>query len=267
MKASGSATDPFHIDPIRTLAPDVQNFDGLTAANKVAVAATSPAVILMIGGSMISNTLDGLLSPVNSTHIFMMPVQNGGLYRAVDPVRGPPYITLSGNGSLGTALVDGLVTSGYCTDAVLMHLGWNSSKAADWGGGGQLYSRIGAGVKRLIAAGLPATHVIYQGGSNDAVAGTDPTAYKASMASVIAAVRAAGCAEPFFINQQTWASGATNSTIRTAQSESVTGTDVYIGFDSDSLNNTYRQVDQTHFNVATGRAAWVSGMVPFIQAH
>lgn len=267
MKGGGSNPDPFILGALTTLGPGEQNFDGLTAAHKPTVVALNPVVILMLGGSMISNTLDGLLTPANPTRIFMMPVQNGGLYRAVDPLRGPLYIGLQAKGSIGTALVDGLVTAGYRTDGVIMHLGWNSSRAADWAAGGQLHSRISAGVKRLIAADLPATHVIYQGGSNDAFAGTDPTAYKASMASIIAAVRAAGCAAPFFINQQTWSNGSTNATIRTAQAQSVTGTGVYIGFDSDTLNSTYRQADNTHFNAATGRAAWVAGMMPFIQAH
>jgi hypothetical protein len=262
-----SAPDPFRIDPLTTLGPEDQNFDGLTLANPATVAASSPAVVMMLGGSMISNSIDGLYTPTNATHIFMMAVQNGGLYRCVDPVRGTLYVGKTANGSVGTALIDALVTAGYCTDAVLMHLGWNSSKAADWATGGQLHSRIAAGIRRLQDAGLAPTHIIYQGGSNDAAAGTTATAYKASMADIIATCRAEGAACPFFINQQTWDNGSTNSTIRTAQSDSVTGTNVYLGFDSDTLDNTYRQADHTHFNASTGRGAWVTGMLPFIQAH
>jgi hypothetical protein len=41
---------------------------------------------------------------------------------------------------------------------------------------------------------------------------------------------------------------------------------VFLGFDSDTITSSGRQADNTHFN-STGRAAWVTGMLPFIQAH
>jgi lysophospholipase L1-like esterase len=263
MKTGGSSSDPFSVATASTLGPDIQNFDGLTLANNVTVAALNPAVILMIGGSMISNSVNSLYTPTNTTHVFMMPFQNGALYRAVDPVRGPPYVV--GNGSIGLSLIDSLVTAGYRTDAVLVHLGRNGTLAADWAIGGQFNPRITSALKRLNAIGLPVTHVIYQGGSNDAAAGTSSASYQASMADVLTTIRAI-TSVPIFINQQTWDTGVTNATIRAAQAASVQGTNVFLGFDSDTLDNTNRQSDQTHFN-STGRTNWTSGMVPFIQAH
>lgn len=98
---------------------------------------------------------------------------------------------------------------------------------------------------------MPVTALLRQQGETDNAAGTTPSAYAASFASMKAKV-AAEIDASWFVARSTYTpGGATNAVIRAAQI--VDGSAVFAGPDTDSLGSGYRYDDQ-HWN-ETGNAS------------
>jgi len=67
---------------------------------------------------------------------------------------------------------------------------------------------------------------------------------------MISNAQAAGFSGRVFVNQESWIRGSTSLSVTAAQAAVVNNRTVFAGANVDSLNATYRNSDNTHFNDA-----------------
>lgn len=223
----------------------------------------------MAGQSNCTNVNPTVFVP-GSAAIDQLNVYDGGSYNFAGPMvgTGNDGIALgggAGNGNVSARLAQLFITNNIFDHVVVASVCIGSTVAADWAPGGKVSLRLPAVIKRFISRGITPTTtswtfaISWWQGETDAVNGTSAASYESSMASIMTAAQNAGflCTNcRFFVNEQTWAAGATSATIQGAQATVVTNdpTHFFVGGNIDSLNASNRIADNTHLN-DTGAAA------------
>lgn len=220
-------------------------------------------VLVTFGDSLGCNVATSAFTPVNA-NVLNYCIYNGATYSAVDPVLG----CSNGGGVLGpgnmfTRLADSVQGTGKFTKTLLVPAGVGGTVVSQWST--DSFLRIKSTFARLAAAGVTAKGVLIQLGANDCSNGTLQAAYTASQAAMIAQIRLY-YAGPIFIATETWFAGAVSAGIVAAQAAAVNhGALIWAGPNTDSLNATNRQADNTHWN-DTGAAACAALWLTALQA-
>lgn len=221
-----------------------------TGYSSVSCTGGSPAVIIFAGQSNATNAVDSAYS-VTQANNRQLNVLDGSCYSSKGTLLG-----VTGSGSNVAARIgDLLISGGSYTNVVLVPMAIGSTSVANWANSTQtpyLYNAIAVVARRLAAQSLTATHVVWMQGETDTQLGTSQANYTASLNVVIGGFRSAGISAPFIVQKETWIGSTTSATVRAAQS-AASGTNVFVGADLDTLDDTNRY-DTTHFN-ATGAAA------------
>jgi hypothetical protein len=207
-------------------------------------------VFVVAGQSNCANTVDTLYTPTNSDKVDNLNVFDGGLYAFVDPPVGCAGILGSWLGRLG----DKLIAASVFERVIFCPIGVSATAIASWVPGGPLNQNLVVAAKRLAAVGLSVTAFLWQQGESNH--GTSRASYAASLADVISTPRDEGFNAPWFLAKSTLIAGATDSNVRGAIDDTVNGTDIFAGADTDTLTGTtYRQASNDPHFTATGADA------------
>lgn len=228
-------------------------------------------ILIAFGQSQASNVLPSLFTPVNSTVVDNFNIYDGADYNVGAAMVG----TTNGINSSGTALGPGnvvarladlFVTNGEFDRVIVVPIAIGGVAISDWSTGHLsapgIGGRFGVAMRRLAARGItPATTgatfaALWMQGETDGVNGTSQAAYQASWATIYAAMLASGysASSRVFVNVETWINGTTYPIIQAAQ-VAIPGGSVFAGANLDTLNATFRQSDNTHFNDTGGASA------------
>jgi hypothetical protein len=240
--------------------PDWDNPNGRVPVDLTSLTGTT-LVLIIAGQSLSTNCADGIYTPTNTGHVLNFSITNGGLYQAKDPLLGCTgyHPNLPGNpwptGHWGSRLGDKLINAGTANNVILVPIGVGGSNILDWQVGGGNNPRYVVTARRLAAAGLTPNALLFeQGESNNN--GTTQSAYAAGLSSMIGTVQGIWPTMPIFVAIASWINGITSSAVQAAQAAAVNhAAGVWAGANADSLGNSYRQSDQTHWNNATGTDA------------
>lgn len=255
-----SLPDPYRIYVEYTEIPDA-TVNGRLAVNlgwnytddrtKVSkVIGTGTGVIITAGQSLSSNSVNAQYTPVHTVDNYNF--MDGSIYTAKDPLLGSDIGYAWPTGCYATRLGDKMIAAGKFTRVVLVSIALGGTTVGQWAAGGGFNHRIAVCAARLAADGITPTYVLWHQGESDTQLGTSQSTYATRMQSVIDQFRAHGISCPIFVAQASWLAGATNSGIIAAQASVVNiPAGVYPGPNTDTLNATYRQADNTHMT-ATG---------------
>jgi hypothetical protein len=202
------------------------------------------AVLLVVGQSNASNTLDATITPPQGVGNFNM--NNGKCYGAEEPLLG----TTNLGGNFATRLASRLIERGDYAAVMLAPIAVGGTYIEEWAVGGRLNGRIVLAVERMQAAGLTATHVLWHQGEGNR---TDSERhYKEKFLTVLKTIRDAGVNAPIFIAQTSICRSDKGEGVRAAQRNLVDPTaKIFAGPDTDELGNEFRY-DACHFNSEGG---------------
>lgn len=222
-------------------------------------------ILVVAGQSNVCCNVTSAYTITNTGKIDNLNPYNGALYVGADPLLGCSAPSNLGPGCCALRIADKLLTANKFDRTILAPIGVNGTSAADWQT--TYANRMATVLKRLAYRGMTPTAILWGQGEQDNFLGTSSAAYQASMNAVIAATRALGYSGPWFIAQQTWRAGVTDSTTQAAQAALVNhGANVWAGPNADSLNATNRQADNTHWNDAGSDAyagLWQTALAAF----
>lgn len=262
---TASADDPFRLS-VRAFG-DPKFGNGYTLVDPRLVAGETTEVWLCIGQSMIANWSYGAYSPTQSrSHMFNL--WDGGVYAMSAQMIGSDIA--AGGYSFIPRLADKRISRSRCARVIACNIALGGRRADEFDGTGSfdnvttfyIKDRIQVACRRLLAAGLTPTHVLYSQGSADAYdSGPTPYAtYLASLQRIIALIRAEGVNAPILVALECLITGSVTvggtgwTNVRTAQAAVVNhGSGVWQGPDHDSLGAGNRG-DAAHWN-ATGADA------------
>jgi hypothetical protein len=203
------------------------------------------AVLLTAGQSNAANYGQMPVSPREGVYNFNW--FDGRCYRARDPLLGA-----DGNGgSVWTRLGDLLVSRGSYDQVLIAPIAVGGSALSRWIPGGDLHRRLVETRRRLQAAGIEVTHVLWHQGERDAELGTSAEQYTEQFGKLVASLRGLGIGAPVFAALASACGGPPSETIRAAQ----LGLPLHIegvrrGPDTDSLANLAYRYDACHFSDA-----------------
>ena len=211
---------------------------------KKAIWHKNAAILLTLGQSNISNTIDGRFEP--GPNVINFSLYDGKCYLAHDPLLGA---TNSG-GNVATRLASKLVNSGAYQVVIVAPIAVGGTFVENWSVGGFLNRRIVVSIKRLHDAGLEPTHVLWHQG--EANAKTPAHEYRAAFFSVFSTIRRNGVFAPIYVAQTSICGSAPAESIRQIQRSLVDPSkNILAGPDTDQLGPEYRH-DGCHFNAAGG---------------
>lgn len=235
------------------------NPNGLVPVTLSSLTGTTLSLIIT-GQSLSTNCVNGTYTATNTGKNLNFSITNGGLYQSKDPLLGCTgyHPNLPSNpwptGHWGIRLADKLINAGVCNNVILIPIGVGGSNILDWQVGGGNNARYAVTNARLNTAGITPSCIMFEQGESNF--GTSQAVYAAALTSMIGTIRGIWPTLPLFIALSTWINGMTDANVRAAQAAAVNhGNAIWAGPDGDSLGNTYRQSDQTHWNNTTGSDA------------
>lgn len=169
----------------------------------------------------------------------------GRVYDARDPL-----LEASGNGgSIWMRLGARLVESGQYDTVVLVPFALGSTAIQRWAPEGNLHGWLLSVIAQAHASGLKFTHLLWQQGEADAMAGTPAEGYKARFGAMLDSIRAAGVDAPIFVARTTiCGKHAGSDELRAAQgSLADPARGIRAGPDTDTLGRALRY-DGCHFS-------------------
>lgn len=267
MVGAASSSDPYTVPELPGYRPGNQNYGGRTQVSAALVGGESTAVILTLGDSLISNTVNSLYTVTQAKHQ-NFNVYNGGLYSAAEPLLGCQTNAANlSSGCFFSRACDTLIANAVYARVIHAPVTVGGSLLVDHAAGGAINGRIGAAYRRLAAAGLPPTAVYVMCGANDKNAGVTEASATASLNSIIATIRTYTACKIFIAKHSNFGL-ATSAAIQNAQVAVLSAPGlVFSGGDMDSLAGTAGNYwDNTHFN-ATGAAAAAALAVAAITAN
>ena len=207
------------------------------------------AVIVTLGQSNAANYGLSRYTPKHDVRNF--DLYDGHCYKAQDPLLGA-----SGTGgNFATPLADALIERGLYTRVIIAPIAMGGSTVEEWADEGMFNRRILVLIRRLFDAGLiPAQILWHQGESDPGMDDTDGRQYRNNLLEVIATFREYGVSAPFFVALATKCGiyprpGGNN--IREGQASTVNQLDnVFLGPDTDTLGDEYRDSEHCHLNAA-----------------
>lgn len=266
MMAAGGAADPFILLENLPGASGALDNKGNYKLDGKTAAALNPAanngILVTFGDSLGANVVTSAYTPSNA-NVYNFCIYNGGLYNAVDPVLGcSGAASPLGPGNMFTRTANSVQGTGKFTNTILVPACVGGTTLAMWST--DQFLRIKSTFARLTAAGITATGVLVQLGANDA--GVLQAPATTSLNAMIAIIKLY-YAGPIFIATETWNGGAVNANVVAAQAAVVNhGSLIWAGPNTDSLNATNRQADNTHWN-DTGAAACAALWLTALQAY
>lgn len=232
-------------------------------------------VLILAGQSLMAAEAPTAYTVTNSTVVDNFNVYDGGMYVHTDPPLGSTwaYQGLGGSGSSCATtqtcgsiigrIADLVVNRGSFARVITVPVAVGGAPIALWDTGGILSGRFCAAMARLAARGITpsVTNVTFAilWGQGEADHGTSSATYKAALGRIQAQAASCGFSGRFFVNEETWLSGAVDATVQSAQTTVVDNVSFWAGGNLDSLNATNRIGDNTHLN-DTGIAAAASLM-------
>lgn len=222
------------------------------------------AVLPIFGQSNNCNVNPSNFTPVNPSVVDNFNIYNGGTYAGTTPLLGCSTSTL-GPGNPFIRLADSLITGSVFDRVIVAPAGIGATTMNMWGA--DQFQRVAVMGRRLAAAKMTATAVLYQQGETDNGNGTSQASYAADLALFIAKVRL-WHSGPIFIARSSWASGAAAANVTNAQVAALTNiaNGIWSLGNMDSLTGANRQADGTHLSDA-GAAAWAALMVTALHAY
>lgn len=205
------------------------------------------AVIVIIGQSNAANYAAGYYFPRYYKQIANLSIQNGKSYIAQEPLLGSDR----DGSSFATRLADKVLAAKLYDHVVLVPIAIGNASAAEWATGGRLNHRIVVAAKRIRAAGLTATHVLWHQGESDAAnPHTTPESYTDAVRSVVATFRVHGIEAPFFVAQATHHRNQTPEGVMAVRAGQKALVDpergIFQGPDTDIIGDEFRD-QRSHF--------------------
>jgi Carbohydrate esterase, sialic acid-specific acetylesterase len=205
------------------------------------------AVIITLGQSNAANY--GLVRNTSKYDVLNFNVYDGQCYRARDPL-------LGASGALGnfaTPLGDLLIERGLYRRVIIAPIAMGGSTVEEWADEGVFNRRILVLIRRLSDAGLTPTAILWhQGEANSGVGDSHGRQYRKNLREVIATFRRYGIEAPFFVALATKCGSyprPNSDNIRDGQVSVVNPLEnVFLGPDTDTLGDEYRDKEHCHFN-------------------
>ena len=233
-------------------------------------------LIITFGDSLSSATDNSAYSPTNATMVQDISIDNGGVYQAATPALGTSNeVAASVSGFWGHRLADKLINAGNTQRVIHGNLGIGSTGTALWATP-QFSWRFGVLYRRLNALGLLSASRIFilsSIGGLDQYQALGTATVQANLATIIAAIRAAGFATtPLYLALSSWGGGGlggvNGTNVRAAILNTIAGTsNTFRGADTDTIAASGRY-DTNHYNATGSDAAatlWyntISGIFP-----
>ena len=207
------------------------------------------AVIVTLGQSNAANYALMRYTPKHDVRNF--DLYNGRCYKAEDPL-------LGASGTLGNfagPLGDLLIERGLYARAIIAPIAMGGSTVEQWADEGRFNRRILVLIRRLFDAGLTPTAILWHQGEGDSGIGdSHGRQYRKNLLEVIVTFRTYGISAPFFVALATKCGGYPRpggDNIREGQASAVNPLDnVFLGPDTDTLGDEYRDKEHCHFNAA-----------------
>lgn len=221
--------------------------------------------LVLLGQSNATNVAVGWPYWQRSRGIWMLDLGSGGLYPASEPLAG---VEAPGTTSFMLRLADEL-TARSARPLVLASAAVGGSSVAQWASGGEYCGRVDDIADALDALALPVLATLWVQGETDCGLGTTTESYSASLADVIARLRARGLARPespLYVPVETYSAGRVSASVQCAQRAAPDGRGVLPGPNLDMLGAQYRQIDDVHFASPRGTETvarlWLEAMRP-----
>lgn len=188
--------------------------------------------------------------------------ESGKCFAAVDPLLGAD----GAGGNFATRLGDILIDAGRYDRVVIVPIGVQGASLSELNG--EYGERIDNALRKLRAAQLTPTHLLFQQGEKDAILTTSRDQYVSMLHALVMRFRAAGLQAPFYLSRSTKCDveGPKNSAaIRAAQEAAVdVALNIRRGPDTDVIGNEGRNpLDGCHMNEAgtlANAALWATFM-------
>jgi hypothetical protein len=201
-------------------------------------------VLITAGQSNIASHVGTAPYSPSSPEVYNFNPHDARIYDLIDPVLGAT--STLGLGSINGRIGDKLISRGVFSKVIICPMAVGGTPVAGWGAG----NRIASVVRRLQAAQLPVSGVLWHQGESDTQAGTSQGSYQADLTTVLLGSINLGIAGPFFIAQNSYYEGATSSAVRAAQAAVCDGVTAILGPDTDVIDDTGRLEDDIHYNDA-----------------
>jgi hypothetical protein len=125
--------------------------------------------------------------------------------------------------------------------------------------------------RRLAAAGLVPTHIVWELGTSDALNGTSQASFTASLQKVVAAIRSVWPTTPLLINTESFNGTAAVAGIAAAQASVIDNVTIFAGANTDSIGASGRYIANVgeppiHFN-STGAPIAATLLEAAVMAH
>jgi hypothetical protein len=260
MSSATSAPDPFRLREWADVPEGgIQSRDGRTQRSPRRDPGETTFVIIVAGQSLTCNYVNAFYTPTHGSKIDILDIYNGGIYAAAEP-----FLGCDGpNGNAYFAVADEFISYGLCDRMILVPIGIRGATVEQYSTGA-LNDRLIVAPRRCAALGLSVSAFFWAQGETDNYHGISQSAYAAGLAQVIATPRAAGFDAPWLLSKSTVWWGEPSAAIRAAIDETVNGTDIFAGADSDAIGMDGRY-DTTHLNAAGSaqlgvryRNAWIA---------
>jgi len=207
------------------------------------------AVIVTLGQSNAANYALTRYTPKHD--VLNFDLYDGSCYMARDPLLGA-----SGTmGNFAGPLADLLIERGLYRRVIIASIAMGGSTVEQWADEGMFNRRILVLIRRLFDAGLTPTQILWhQGEADSGVGDSHGRQYRKNLTEVIATFRSYGISAPFFVALATKCGAyprPNGDNIRAGQVSAGNPLEnVFLGPDTDTLGDEYRDKDRCHFNAA-----------------
>ena len=228
-----------------------QNWNSFSDASRrvnVACHANRDAAVIVTLGQ--SNAANYATTPYTPKHdVLNFNIYDGSCYRAEDPLLGA-----SGTGgNFATVLGDMLIERGFYQRVIVAPIAMGGSLVEEWADEGMFNRRILVLIRRLYDADLLPSHILWHQGEGDPGKGdSHGRRYRKNLVEVISTFRRYGIDAPFFVALATKCGvypRPNGDYIREGQRSTVNELmHVFLGPDTDTLGDEYRDTQHCHFN-------------------
>ena len=227
-----------------------KSFRDTSQRTKVACQADAgTAVLITLGQSNAANYALRRYTP--KQEVLNFDLYDGRCYKAQDPLLGA-----SGTlGNFASPLADMLIERGIYRKVIIAPIAMGGSSVEQWADAGRFNRRILVLIRRLFDAGLTPTQILWhQGEGNSGEGDIHGRQYRKNLLEVISTFRTYGISAPFFVALATKCGPyprPNGDNIREGERSAANPLDnVFLGPDTDTLGDEFRDKEHCHFNAA-----------------